>query len=28
VDVRERAKGDDMAVSVGELVSTVLEMLS
>ena len=27
VDVRERAKGDDKAVSVGELVSTVREML-
>jgi glycyl-tRNA synthetase (class II) len=28
VDVRERAKGEDMAVSVGELVSTVREKLS
>jgi prolyl-tRNA synthetase len=27
VDIRERAKGDDKAVSVGELVSTVREML-
>src|SRR4029077_7846576 len=27
VDVRERAKGDDKAVSVGELVSTVREIL-
>jgi prolyl-tRNA synthetase len=27
VDARERAKGDDKAVSVGELVSTVREML-
>jgi len=27
VDVRERAKGEDMAVSVGELVSTVREKL-
>jgi prolyl-tRNA synthetase len=27
VDVRERTKGDDKAVSVGELVSTVREML-
>jgi prolyl-tRNA synthetase len=27
VDVRERAKGEDQAVSVGELVSTVREML-
>ena len=27
VDVRERAKGDDRAVSVGEVVSTVREML-
>jgi len=27
VDIRERAKGEDNAVSVGELVSTVREML-
>jgi len=27
VDVRERTKGDDKAVSVGELVSIVREML-
>ncbi len=27
VDIRERAKGEDKAVSVGELVSTVREML-